>query len=336
MGARDEDLTPFSVTQASREVSGAKGWIGPTLAYGALAWIPVLGWILLAGWARRTFHRRLRGELGVAPIALGQDLRGGLDPFIAVFPQTAGMLALAFVAAELDVLGVFWIAMAVTMVHTLFLPEVLRRAFHGDRGALLRSGRLVRNYLAKPTLTAQLMWGWIVVGGTFLMVVMMCPAIIPLPVPIAARFLADWQRRLHPWRTNPQLGKLRWSDADHAEGFLVGRPVTATRDGRTLRVTLEADTGDLLAAHPEWADFDSVPIDDAVLPRLIAIQGSEARQLLDDQDALAPILGLVHAHPGSFVDGEGVHVVVPEEAPREQVDAALRAGLVLSEALTGS
>ncbi|MCP4805930.1 MAG: hypothetical protein GY913_03815 [Proteobacteria bacterium] len=309
-----------------------RGWLGRTLVYGVLAWVPVLGVILLLGWSRRTFHRRLNGRLGVARVALGEDIRGGLAPFVATVPQALVLLGVFTLGVHLESGPVLLLGTLLALLYAALLPELLRRSFHGDPAAQLRPRRLVRNYLAVPGTALQLAWGWMVVGATWLMVLMMCPAIIPLPAPIAAGFLADWERLLHPWRTNPQLKQVAWTGADEGRLELVGRPARVRRDGR-LRVTLEARTGDLLAAHPDHAVFDGVPIDDAVLPKLVALQGSQAGELLADPDRLAPVLALVHAHPGSYVDAEGVHVVVPETAPRDEVDGALRAGLALAEKL---
>lgn len=133
-------------------------WMKKCFMAGIVILVPIAGIIALFGWQRRIFEGVRQGQETLPDPSFGEDLKYGVDPFIALlnplpfFFLAAALLfgipaalmmiggaiggdagsALAMVGSLTQLVAMlFWFLMIVGL--NLVLPEMLRRGFRGER-----------------------------------------------------------------------------------------------------------------------------------------------------------------------------------------------------------
>lgn len=158
---------------ASIDISGAfsfvfrdSDWWRAAIPVGLCIFIPLVGPIVHLGWRRKMFHHIRAGGEGLIPLDFGEDLRAGIDPFLAIFTGGLALMALGLLVylpgvclgvlgAVLEVEPLVGIGMAVgVMGHFAFILMALpgnallidfrRRGYHGERVPVLSPRESIR------------------------------------------------------------------------------------------------------------------------------------------------------------------------------------------------
>lgn len=214
----------FDITGALSFAFRDPNWWRTAIPVGLCMFIPVIGVIVHLGWRRKMFHHIRAGGEGLIPLDFGEDLRAGIDPFLAIFTGGLALMALGFLVylpgvclgvlgAVLEVESLVGTGMAVgVMGHFAFILMALpgnallvdfrRRGYHGERVPVLSPRESIRR-IKTHFVPFVLMTVTTAIGG-FIGVLGMYAACIgvfvtmPAGHAVGAHALAQWDKLSAP------------------------------------------------------------------------------------------------------------------------------------------